>query len=261
MANIRCSECGSVFDSEKDIMCPNCKGRVILESDIIDHSETFFIPASGTIRMGRYPQENRIGDPIEWITLCANQDKVLLLSKRGLDCRCVNRDREICRFVRTNQRTLTKINVKVDWLNSGLREWLNTEFIQKAFTDAERNLISRIVLDNAEKKENSRDYEGDMVYLLSEDEVIMYLQDSGQRKCKITKHAQRKGAFINSEKNGWWWIRSNGIAESNSCLGYVLPNGRINSAGTFVDTTHIAVRPAIWVDISVLQKQMREVFR
>lgn len=78
---------------------------------------------------GRYEQDNDSAngeEPIEWIVLANEGEKVLLLSLHALDC-----------------QVYSSLKTKVTWENSELRTWLNTVFMEKAFIGAEQEAILR----------------------------------------------------------------------------------------------------------------------
>ncbi len=115
-----------------------------------------------------YPTEFKTS-PIEWIVLKDDSDKMLLLSK------------EILEF-----RELTWAhNGHTRWDESSIRRWLNGEFMDTAFTDAEKERIIETELVTGESPAFSTDgkpdgddyFTGDIttkdkVFLLSTDDVL-----------------------------------------------------------------------------------------
>lgn len=85
-----------------------------------------------TITFGRYPQdfEGTI-EPIEWIVLDKQDDKVLIISKFGLDAKPYN-----------------DVWTDVTWETCSLRSWLNKDFIKKAFSTEEQKIILDTVVVN-----------------------------------------------------------------------------------------------------------------
>ena len=75
--------------------------------------------------MGSYPQTaNGDINPIEWKILAIEDNKMLVISKYGLDTR---------RFDSHSN----------DWWNSEISEWVNKDFYNKAFNEEEKKCISR----------------------------------------------------------------------------------------------------------------------
>ncbi len=130
------------------------------------------------------------------------------------------------------------------WEGCSLRQWLNDEFLSKAFSNEE---ISRILLTQVENSVNPEfgtAFGGstqDQVFLLSYEEVMLYLPDSANR---IT-------GTINSFKPVTWWLRTPG--KTGAYTMCVNTDGSISFEGqqSFARTSDLGVRPAIWLDISV----------
>ena len=94
---------------------------------------------SDYVKFGNYPQTSN-GDiqPIEWHVLAKENDKMLVISRYGIEAK---------RFDSSSN----------NWKNSEIRKWLNGEFYNKAFTDQEKNSITS--------------FNGDNVFLLSKEEA------------------------------------------------------------------------------------------
>lgn len=88
------------------------------------------------VEFGRYPQ-TRDGEilPIKWKVLEIKNRKAFLLSKNALDQKPYD-----SRFCETSPLTQSKT---VTWSNSYIRQWLNTDFLNKAFLDNEKKSIVR----------------------------------------------------------------------------------------------------------------------
>ncbi len=99
-----------------------------------------------------------------------------------------------------------------NYANSSIRKWLNTEFYNTAFSEAEKAKILQSVVDNslASTCDDSNEYvcdnTSDNIFLLSKNEVTnaAYFKDSQARQKRPTDYAQCQGAY----SRGWWWIRS-----------------------------------------------------
>ena len=182
------------------------------------------ISVGGSVIIGNYEQDNKSSngkEPIEWVVLDKDEEGLLLISKYALDCRKFHPQ-----------------NIYVSWSNSNLREWLNNDFFNIAFSDSEKQLIQEVYLE---------DNVVDKVFLLSASEAERYFSSAQLRRCAPTKYAIANGAFassknkINGQKAGWWWLRSQGTASNRI--------GDVNSDGTLddgqVDSEKGVVRPAI----------------
>lgn len=79
------------------------------------------------ITFGRYEQDGNLDngkEPIDWIVLTYDEEKALVISRFILDNKCFNEGFE-----------------EADWENSTIRKWLNGDFINSAFSDAEQERI------------------------------------------------------------------------------------------------------------------------
>lgn len=138
------------------------------------------------VKFGRYPQTHK-EDPIEWIVIDSNCEEVKLLSKSILDC---------CEF----HSELTGTS-RFGYDISVLRDFLNEEFLNRAFTKKEQDKIKRCKLDSKfdETKLARTCTTEDKVYLLSEYDISNMKKKF--LKTQLTDYAKTKG------KKPRWWIR------------------------------------------------------
>ena len=134
------------------------------------------------IKFGNYPQTAN-GDiqPIEWQVLAKEGNKILIISKYGLDAK---------RFDDNSN----------DWASSEIRYWLNDKFYNKAFTEKEKKSINSSNLSDVGTS--------DKVFLLSKEEAEKYFVNDNARRCKATEYSVKNGACKNDEGYGYWWLRS-----------------------------------------------------
>ena len=190
------------------------------------------------VTFGRYEQDGDAengSEPIEWIVLDRQDDRVLLLSRYGLDCVPYHSRRAI-----------------VTWEKSSLRRWLNQDFLAVAFDADETRAVCKTRIDNsraqgyARNKADGGSDTQDLVFLLSYAEAWEYLPSREARMTTGTAYANARGAYVNPI-NGqcWWWLRSPG--DAGTCAANIHYDGRL---GDFlVHDPYAAVRPAIWVDL------------
>ena len=160
--------------------------------------------------------------PLEWITLQAETDRALLISR---DC--------------VIQREYHDAFVDVTWETCSLRRWLNEDFLTDAFTDSERNSI---ILSNNTNPDSAFGSVGgcttrDRLFLLSVDEAMKYFQHDIGRISRL------------GDPLMWWWLRSPGL--KNHHAAFVDENGSVRRHGTRIYYDGLAVRPAFWLDLSV----------
>ena len=185
---------------------------------------------------GDYPQTGDTTEPIEWIVLDIQDDRVLLLAK---DC--------------IESLPWHNSHVSVTWGNCDLRAWLNGEFLQTAFTAEEQDGILLTDLENGDDlgygTPEGRDTQ-DKVFLLSGSEMERYLPSDDVRMVKPTAFAISHGAYTNGSGNCAWWLRSPGMTETSPA--YIASAGSVGNRAHEMDETIIGVRPAIWVKKTAL---------
>ena len=201
------------------------------------------------VTLGHYPQTASGNDqtPVEWLVLAREGQRVLLLSRYGLEVKPYNAARNY-----------------ITWETCTLRKWLNGEFLKQAFTADEQQAILMTSVDNGKGQgygefnaSGSRTTQ-DKVFLLSAAEESRYLgagnADNKNRQARVspTAYAKKKGAYSSGENKttdgaaaGWWWLRSPGSAQD--AAAYVYSDGSLGSGQ--VNSGRILVRPALWIDL------------
>ncbi len=188
-----------------------------------------------TVFFGRYPQSGE-ADPIEWTVLDARDGKAMLISRYLLDMKV---------YYHTTER--------VNWESCPLRQWLNNDFRNAAFSDEEQSAILLTDVDNSDaqgcpdwtKSHGGPDTQ-DWIYLLSWHEAAeVYFTEDAERICRPTDYALTRGAYAGgNEDAGWWWLRSPGNWQSH--VEIVGSNGSFRSVDD--DRMYGCVRPVLWVD-------------
>ena len=124
------------------------------------------------------------------------------------------------------------------WEDSLVRQWLNNDFINEAFTDEEAAIILSTditIAPNAEYGTSGGNSTTDKVFLLSEAEVNSYFIDGEARRSNY-----------NGELEDWWTITS---GEDETSILIVMGEGTILTDG-YSKQQEEGVRPAIWVNLS-----------
>lgn len=183
---------------------------------------------------GAYEQDNDTSngkEDIEWLVLEVKDGKVLLISRYALDLEPYN----------TRYTDIT-------WETCSLREWLNNDFIDSAFSAKEQAMIPTVTVSADENPEYDTylgDATQDKVFLLSIAEANKYFRSDSARQCKPTRYA---GAYANSDNGScWWWLRSPG-RNQGSAAG-VFYDGAVYCYGIYVDYVYGAVRPVLWINL------------
>jgi hypothetical protein len=204
--------------------------------------------AGELVSFGNYEQDNNLSngaEPIDWLVLSVRNGKALLLSQYGLDCRKYHSSPD-----------------EITWENSATRTWLNSTFLEDAFTAEEQAAIQITTVPNDSSQGNSKwDSVGgnntqDQVFLLSYQEAKTYFKRIYERKCLPTEYALAQGAFtdpyekINGNPAGIWWLRSPGRTQKDAA--HVSSTGSCNSYSSVSFMDSYMIRPAMWVSLEAL---------
>lgn len=199
-----------------------------------------------TVTFGRYEQDNNPDngpEPIRWIVLEKQDGRYLLFAKDLLDQH--------------------RYNVRygfVTWEECELRTWLNTEFLQNAFTEEEQAAILLTDVDNspAQSHPTYRTTSGndtqDKIFLISYTEATHYFENNESRRSAPTDYAIARGVRfdrayeIDGRPCGMWWTRSAGNMQWRVSFSYFW--GKLNY--TFATKEVVGIRPMLWVDFSRL---------
>lgn len=209
--------------------------------------QTNTLRAGDVICLGTYEQDNRGGqkEPIEWIVLETKDHFAFLLSRYGLEAKQPFLDRYAA----------------CTWETSTLREWLNNDFLDSAFTSAEAECILETYVDNRKSQGNPNwsapggDTTKDRIFLLSYAEAVSYFKTNEERRCAPTDYALSQGAWTfdkyspEGRLSGVWWLRSPGETQYNAaCVDLSGNAGYQNGVGN----NYVCIRPVMWVDMREL---------
>ena len=209
------------------------------------------VQAGSIVLFGRYEQDNDPDDgaePIEWIVLDVQDGKVLLISRYGLDAQPYN------------------TGLEYTWETCTLRTWLNSDFLNTAFSEQEQQAILLTDVDNSSSQDYSEwntsggNNTQDQIFLLSYAEAHQYLDVENwdvkgankniKARISPTAYARRAGAMFtvahqteDREPAADWWLRASDIGYSQGA--YVKSGGELDCA--YADSTLICVRPAMWI--------------
>ena len=209
------------------------------------------VAVGDTVTFGTYPQTESGTDntPIEWLVLeyDAKNNRALLISRYGLDAQPYNTERK-----------------DITWEESSVRRWLNSTFMNKAFSAKEQSAIVQVNVDNSKSQGYSKwstsggNNTQDRIYLLSYAEANKYFgvtyEDSKNTKSRVTPtaYAKKEGAYTNGSYKttegkaaGWWWLRSPGYYQNYAA--YVCTGGSLDYRTVNSDSG--CVRPALWINL------------
>ncbi len=195
--------------------------------------------AGDLLSFGRYEQNNKSDDgpePIEWVVLTREGDRVMLLSLYALDSMPYH-------DVHYGNTT---------WKDCALRAWLNTEFLEAAFDETELCLLAETVLQNPDNEVYGTpggEDTADRVFLLSCDEARAYVLGTELAMARVTDYGTARGGSHIWDGMGWWWLRSPGIHSYNA--SHITNEGILSQYGYIASRPHWVVRPAVWLDLGL----------
>ena len=238
------------FAAEDALSEPVINGPVINGSGIVTWE---------CINFGTYPQAaDGTKAPVKWRVLKVEDSTALLLSDKNLDM--LEYD--------------TSIQAS-DWESSSLRSFLNSDFYNEAFTADERAAVKEVTISNPDSPvwftEGGNDT-SDKVFCLSIEDVFnkaygfmdngfskggvsgkngaWYSVADGTRKAVNTAYAASKEGYYTEVQGNVasWWLRSPGYNRL-SAAG-VSSNGAVYAAKSYMIRRNMAVRPALYIDLS-----------
>ena len=193
------------------------------------------------VYFGTYEQDNDTSngkENIEWLVLAKKDNKILVISDKALDCQPYNTSDDY-----------------VTWEKCTLREWLNNDFINAAFSDDEKAMIPTVTVSadsNLKYNTNPGNTTKDKVFLLSIVEAEKYFTSDEARMCIPTEYVISNVSTSDEyTKDGkatcWWRLRSPGALQYYAAE--VDFDGDVDEFGIDVDYDIGGVRPALWISI------------
>lgn len=197
-----------------------------------------------TIIFGFYEQDNNTSngkEPIEWLVLAKENNRMLVISRYILECRAYN--------IGGNDTT---------WETCTLRAWLNNDFFNAAFSRDEQAMIPVVNVPDEENPiyHHAGKATQDKVFLLSIAEVKKYFSKSIAQQCRTTAYADGLGVYTDDRGLGKWWLRTVGINRSH--VAYVYPYGDVRKSGGYSFINDIGIRPAMWIDLELYTNSLEE---
>ena len=213
-----------------------CKGKTKTSRPDMDALKAAEV--GSYIFFGEYEQDNDEAtgkEAIEWLVLDKQEDKMLVISRYGLDSQPYNTELD-----------------DVTWENCSLRNWLNGTFFEAAFIPEEKAVIlnSSVTAEANPKYDTSAGNDTtDKVFLLSFNEVNRYFADDAHRVCQGTPFSLFDLPEVEKDENDLcnWWLRSPGYCSSYG--SGVTRAGVVAYWGGTVDLDILTVRPAMWIRI------------
>ena len=171
-------------------------------------------------------------EPIKWRVLQSENGEAFLLSDVILDKQAYNENDEY-----------------ITWKESSLRAWLNDKFMNRAFSDEEKekvNITEVVNKDNPVFGTKGGKNTSDKIFLLSLAEVS---RKKGGKKYGLLDDEMKACENSDFSKNGsWWWLRSPG--DDRYCAAVVNSDGWVYGDGSRVNGSDDGVRPALHLNLS-----------
>ncbi len=209
-------------------------------ADIKDAYYRDFLPKAevgDVIHFGSYEQDNNASNGkelVDWLVLAKNSDNILAISQYALDVKPFNESWK-----------------EVTWDNCSLRQWLNNQFYNIAFSALEQEKIreSEVTADKNPLFDTPPGNNTiDKVFLLSIPEAEKYFSSAEARKCLPTPYAVGCDILKNNQ-TGYccYWLRSPG---NTALFGSLVDDGgEMTGHGTYVYDFYVTVRPVIRINI------------
>jgi len=243
----------STTPSEKETA--DFESEAISEETTTAEPEPIVLPAArvgDTVYFGTYEQDNNLEngqEPICWYVLDEKDGKFFLFSKYILDVSIFDDKSSV-------------------WETSMIREWLNNDFYNTAFSNDDKAAISTTVLKNSDVAPygdaGGADTE-DKVFLLSIRDLKNYLGAKIVRKeprewwiykyewAAVTPYCAARGMRVNKEGCGPWFIRRlSGEDYSGDWVvayHYMVDDGlKVGEFDCEYGSYEDGIRPGMWVD-------------
>ncbi len=191
---------------------------------------------NSTISFGQYEQDNNLDngkESIRWIVVKKEEDKILLMSEKALDCKPYN----------------DTYSSNIVWENCTLRIWLNSTFINTAFSSEEQIFILQTEIPKSGKSNSTND----KIFTFDSSEADRY----GNLYCRPTEYAAYNGVWHGSGEFCEYFLRETRDHKDQlneykyvSCPA-VVDRGAIKGSNEFLRVTadYVGVRPAMWISL------------
>ena len=192
-----------------------------------------------TVLFGSYEQDGDAAngkEPIEWLVLARDGDKALLLSKYALD------HQSFMPFYEPVTEPFT-------WESCSLRQWLNSTFLNAAFSaEEQRRLLTTTVITAPGGRKGSENPFTTEDRVFSDTEVYAYFSSEAATVTDYTAYALSEDPWAGNATApapAIWWLRT---TDGGNHPDSVYTRGGVGEGARSYEGEY--VRPAIWVDMS-----------
>lgn len=186
------------------------------------------VKVGDSVHFGTYIQEGNEKEPISWIVLAKEGNRILVTSKYILEASSYHDEQ-----------------VDITWEDCSLRKFLNEEFYKEAFSSEEQECIETV-------KEDS-------IFLLSVEQAKTYFEDDASRMGYATKYAKDKGVYVYKKNQGtYYWLIDQGKEKDKAA--YVFASGEITKTSiegldVYENNTDGGVRPAMYIQTDIFEME------
>ena len=209
---------------------------------------------TSSIYFGNYQQNDATGqtkEPVKWRVLANNENangSLFLLADQNLD-------------VQPNHTE----HADVTWENSYLRAWLNSTFMNAAFSNGEQQAIKTTYIYNKTQSDGvtnpNPEYSTaggnnttDRIFLPSIEEMNNSSYFPAGNDSRISTNtayvANKEGMHGKVGKADYWWLRSPGWKVKTAA--YIQMIGAVWTKGGDINASHFAIRPAFNIDLNTV---------
>ena len=179
------------------------------------------------VHFGTFPQDAQGNEaPILWRVLEVKENEAYLLAEYIIDVHYVHLD--------------TKAYYDMKWQESDLYAYLQSDFLNRAFTDAEQQVLLQ------------RTEDGALVTLPQIDDIrnkAYGFADNKSRECKGTDYAKSIGLYLYGDKNSPW-ISRNKSKDRPQQQRRVMDEGKLGTVPC--GNVDLGIRPCVYVDLDQL---------
>lgn len=227
---------------------PQTQNQPVRGENDVEHEDT-----DGTRYLVRKDGTCYKYEPIKWRVLSVNEDgtDTFLIADQVID---------VAQYYREN-------GIEVTWETSDIRQWLNSDFMETAFTADEQSAIEVTEVTTADNQwsgEPGGNDTEDKLYLPSIEEMLdayygfsIDAAEGDTRKIKVTDYVE-KGGTPNQPPAGFlsYWLRSPGASKGHPAQVGHWGEGEILTEPSVMieaEASYLGVRPVMHVDLSNTQ--------
>ena len=203
------------------------RGCVDYNKDATMSAQWLTYPPEMTVKMGKFEQDNDLSngpEEIEWDVIKYEDGKYYVISK----------------YILTAMR-FSEDGKKKSWSDSTLRQWMNGEFLETAFSDEERKYIQDTYTKSV--------FTTDKIFCISYNDLVREIKDMRIKFGKPTPYSLGKGLKpCGTEEMVYWEDETRlsydfyHISGKSGCTGHSGTSGKAEG-----------VRPAMWISEEYLE--------